>query len=167
MKQVWKDAEEEFASFFAPFGKRAAVERLTDTAHVRGATGLQRAIKDAQPADFIVTWDKRMFYAEVKSTVKEPSFPFSMIAKNQWRAARKAVAAGGDYYFFLRRESVGIWYAVHASHIIDNTTKSMKWAEIDHHRISAHVLFSQLLAKQHDNQMPRLHGRPGNDGHSL
>lgn len=148
MKHVWKDAEDEFVSFFAPLGKHAAIERLTDTAHVRGTTGLKRLIKDSQPADFVVTMYGSMFYAEVKSTVNEPSFPFSMIAKNQWRAARKAVAAGGNYQFFIRRETTGEWYVIHASHIIDHEAKSMKWAEIDHHRLCNHTYFSQFLAKE-------------------
>jgi penicillin-binding protein-related factor A (putative recombinase) len=168
MKHVWKDAEDEFELFFARFGKRAAVERLTDTAYVRGATGLKKSIKDAQPADFVVTWEGRMFYAEVKSTANEPSFSFSMISKNQWRAARKAVAAGGDYQFFIRRESTGEWYVIHAVHIIDHDAKSMKWAEIDHHRILNNPLFAPLLLlakQQHDDQVSRLHDRSGNDGH--
>lgn len=145
MKHVWKDAEDEFVSFFTPFGKRAAIERLTDTAYVRGNTGLKKTIKDAQPADFVVVWDGTMFYAEVKSTENEPSFSFAMISKNQWRAARKAIAAGGQYYFFIRRETTGEWYVVPAIVFIDHAAKSMKWAEIDHHRLANAFMFSTLL----------------------
>jgi penicillin-binding protein-related factor A (putative recombinase) len=153
MKHVWKDAEDEFVSFFAPFGKRAAVERLTDTAYVRGATGLKKSIKDAQPADFVVTWDGMMFYAEVKSTAHEPSFRLSMISKNQWRAARKAITAGGQYLFIIRRESTGEWYVINAAFLIDHDAMSVKWSEIAHHLFSNHPRFALLLSGQSNDKV--------------
>jgi penicillin-binding protein-related factor A (putative recombinase) len=165
MKHVWKDAEEEFETLFAPFGKRAAVERLTDTAYVRGVTGLKKSIKDAQPADYVIVFDGWMSYAEVKSTAKEPSFSFSMISKNQWRAARKAIAAGGNYTFFIRRESTSEWYVVPAIVFIDHDAQSMKWTTIDHHRIVNTALNTHLLLlAKNDNQVPRRNGRSRDDG---
>jgi penicillin-binding protein-related factor A (putative recombinase) len=169
MKHVWKDAEEEFEALFAPFGKRAAVERLTDTAYVRGSTGNNKSIKDAQPADYVITFDGWMSFAEVKSTSKEPSFPFSMISRNQWRAARKVTAAKGNYVFFIRRESSREWYAVPAIVLIDHDAQSIKWTEIDHHRFQntglAVELGSQLQILANHEQVSGLHGRSGDDGH--
>lgn len=131
MSITWKDAESEFESFFEVYGKRAYVERLKDTAHVRGASGKLAAFKDAQPADYIVTVEGAMFYAEVKSTQHEPSFPFSMIKPVQWAAARRTVSAGGIYRFYIRRESTKRWYSVPANVLIHHTAKSIRWQEIE------------------------------------
>lgn len=142
--RIWKDAEEEFVSFFASEGKRAHVQRLTDTAFVRGSTGNARAMKDAQPSDFIVTWKAFTFYSEVKSTQNEPSFPFSMIKKNQWVAARCVTTAGGSYYFWLRREATNQWYIVPANVFIDHTTKSMRWDDLESYRKDNFITFKEL-----------------------
>lgn len=131
MSIVWKDAESEFESFFAPFGKRAHVQRLTDTAFVRGTTGRAASFKDAQPSDYIITLEGTTFYAEVKSTQSEPSFPFSLIKKSQWAAARMVTAAGGHYRFYIRRESTKRWYVVPAVVFITHTAKSIRWHEIE------------------------------------
>jgi penicillin-binding protein-related factor A (putative recombinase) len=166
-KLVWKDAEEEFETLFASYGKRAAIERLTDTAYVRGQTGLKKTIKDAQPADYVIAVDGWMSFAEVKSTGKEPSFPFSMVSKNQWRAARKVVAAGGNYTFFIRREATGEWYCVPAIILIEHESQSIKWTEIDHHRFqntAMAVLGSKLNWPKDDSKISRRDGRSGNDG---
>jgi penicillin-binding protein-related factor A (putative recombinase) len=144
MKHIWKDAEEEFVSFFAPFGKHAYVQRLSDTAFVRGTSGRSASFKDAQPSDFIVTWLGNMFYAEVKSTINEPSFPFSMIKKPQWAAAKQAVAAKGGYYFWIKRETASQWYVVPARIFIEHDAKSIRWDALETYKLQPLLQFSQL-----------------------
>lgn len=140
MKRIWKDAEDEFVSFFAPFGKHAHVQRLSDTAFVRGSTGKSTSIKDAQPSDFIITVKGCTAYAEVKSTISEPSFPFSLIKKNQWSAAKQVVAAQGRYYFWIKRESAGHWYMVPAHIFLAHDARSMRWDDLEPYQ-HAHTRF--------------------------
>lgn len=147
MTSIWKDAESEFVSFFAPFGKRAYVQRLTDTAHVRGESGVSASFKDAQPADYLVTWDGYTFYSEVKSTLSEPSFSFSMIRKAQWAACRQVIAADGMYYFWIRRESVPQWYVVPARVFIQHDAKSVRWVELEPYKLEHSRMFSQLVQR--------------------
>lgn len=138
MKAAWKSAEEEFVASFDRYGKEAYVCRLTDTAAAKATSG-KGAFVQAQPSDYIVVLQGQMFYAEVKSSNHEVSFPHSNIRKGQMAAARKTVAAKGTYLFFLKNLVTNQWYCVPASVIIaDNKVKkSTRWADIEQYKWDA------------------------------
>jgi penicillin-binding protein-related factor A (putative recombinase) len=87
----------------------------------------------ARPSDFLVTVDGKTFFAEVKSSQDPVSFNLNNVEVSQWTAAIRSVAAGGEYFFFLRSEILGKWFKVPASILVEQrkTKKSIKWTEID------------------------------------
>lgn len=133
MKKIWKDTEAEFEEAFTSAGKSAFVHRLTDTAAAK-ATGGKRAFVKAQPSDYLVTHNGLTFFAEVKSSHDEISFPHSNIQKYQMASARRVTKAGGVYIFFLKNLNTGYWYCVPAEVIIASEKKSTRWADIETYR---------------------------------
>jgi penicillin-binding protein-related factor A (putative recombinase) len=128
MKKTWKSAEKDFEESFKSFGKRAYVFRLTDTATAKAIAG-KGAFIPAQPSDFLVVCEGDSFFAEVKSSVSKTSFPFSNISTGQINAARRVIAAGGSYVFFIRATVLNKWFRLPAQIIIANSAKSAKWPE--------------------------------------
>lgn len=132
MTALWKQAEKDFEGFFAKYGKEASVFRLTDTAAAK-ATGGKGAFVAAQPADYICVVEGQWFFAEVKSTKDTNSFHFANIRKGQIAAARRTIAAGGAYLFFVKAEEYDQWYCIPGP-VITNTLrqkKSMTWTELE------------------------------------
>lgn len=129
---AWKKAEREFEKSFEPYGKKAAVFRLTDTAAAKAVAG-KRAFVAAQPSDYMVVLDGQVFFAEVKSTSDNTSFHFSNIRKAQIAASRRIVKAGAGYFFFIKSLVLNQWFCVPAA-VIHNTiasgTKHLKWQQI-------------------------------------
>ena len=125
----WREAEKEFAIYFLNKGKKCYLHRLEDTKAIRGRTK-GTGFTMAQPADYIVIEDGCMFYAEVKFSQNENSFPFGSIQKSQMNAARRIIAAGGNYYFFIYSTHVGTWFKIPVSVILNHTKKSLRWTEI-------------------------------------
>lgn len=128
-KQPWKRAENDFETFFASYGKKASVFRLTDTAMAKATGG---GFVATQPSDYICIVDGQWFFAEVKSTKDPNSFHFSNIRKGQIAASRRTVAAGGLYFFFVKAEVDNQWYCIPAQvvHTTLRQKKSMTWAEL-------------------------------------
>ena len=60
-------SEYQFEQLFVPYGKTAYVQKLTDTKEVSGLNGRPTTAPE-QPADYIVTHNGDMFYAEVKGS---------------------------------------------------------------------------------------------------
>lgn len=133
MTSAWKTVEREFEGAFAKKGKGAFVHRLTDTAAAKATSGKKAFVK-AQPSDYLVTDDGHTFFAEVKSSHDEVSFPHSNIQPYQMASARRVTRAGGSYVFFLKNLNTGRWYCVPAEVIIASEKKSTRWADIEPYR---------------------------------
>jgi len=68
VKNTGTDSEDDFElRIKRAYGKRAFIYRVTDSKEVRGRSG-KAAFTKAQPSDYIVTIEGKMFYAEVKSS---------------------------------------------------------------------------------------------------
>jgi penicillin-binding protein-related factor A (putative recombinase) len=129
-KNTGKSSEQIFEDRYASHGKRAFVHRITDSAEVRGRTGSKTAWVRAQPSDYLVTFDGKMEYAEVKSSLNKTSFPFGDITKIQMASAKKQRAAGGHYFFYLHSLVHNKWFRVPASVLLDAEARSLKWANL-------------------------------------
>jgi penicillin-binding protein-related factor A (putative recombinase) len=123
-----------FEGLFAPYGKRAYLHKITDTKEVTGLNGRPTKTKK-EPSDYIVTFDGIMFYAEVKGSQNETSFPFGNIQPGQLGASRRQLAAGGHYFFYILRNKTGHWHKVPADVIHNCPKQSMTWAELAPYRI--------------------------------
>jgi hypothetical protein len=137
MARNWKQAEDDFvAAFETRGGKQVYIERLLDAAEIFGRTarfnisGRGSMSDRPQPADYIVVAYGKMFYAEVKTSKNANSFPLSNISVDQINSARRTIAAGGDYQFFLKSEVLDQWYRVPALVVLKATAKSLKWLEL-------------------------------------
>ena len=126
-----KSSEALFQAHWASHGKAAYLERRIDAAHVRGMNpGLRALAFPAQPSDYILTFEGRTHYCEVKSCQNKTAFPFRQIEKGQWAAATLVTAAGGSYVFFLHNLNTNLWYCVPAKIILaikKSDQESVKW----------------------------------------
>lgn len=122
----WKKAENDFKAAFDRLGKSAVVVRFADTAEAKVLNG-RKAYSRSQPSDFLVVVDGETFFAEVKSSEKEVSFPFSGIQPYQWAKSRQIVAADGLYFFFLKSECRDQWFKVPAQVLHQAEKKSIRW----------------------------------------
>lgn len=128
---LWRQAEEEFESFFP--GKRSFVYAFEDTREAQKTGGSRRIFTKARPSDYLVTHEGVTFFAEVKLTEDPVRFSFgSAIRKEQWASAVRATMAGGDYFFFVKSHAHQKWYRIPATFLIHlfDTQKSLKWEEI-------------------------------------
>lgn len=128
-KSLWEIAQEDFVAAFP--NKNQFVFQFHDARAAMGAAQSRRVFTTSHPSDFLVTDQGQTFYAEVKSSENEVSFPFSNIEKGQWIAATRLVAASGYYYFFLKSEHLKQWFKVPASVILEQYhggIKSIKWS---------------------------------------
>lgn len=127
--QKWKKAEKDFEAAFKALGKRAFVHRLTDTAAAKATSG-KHAFVVAQPSDYLVVVEGRLFFAEVKSSSSATSFAHSGIRPSQLASARRVVAAGGEYFFFIKSEVLNKWFQVPAQRIFGSEIKSTPWTSL-------------------------------------
>lgn len=133
MKNTGKKSEEIFEDHWGRIGKTAYAFRFTDAAEATGTNKRRTTIK-AQPSDYIVTYLGKTFYAEVKSTVHERLFPFSMLRKTQSAYAKFVLAAGGDYLVYVHSLHHDKWFCV--PYIFINYIKglgraSATWEELE------------------------------------
>jgi len=127
-----------FQRLFDRHGKSAFLFKMTDTTEVNSMNRNTRSPKvkvKAQPSDYIVTLDGETFFAEVKSSMEEISFPFSNIRPTQVGFARQILAAKGKYFFFILRTRTGEWFRVPAKAILDHDKQSFKWTELQPYRM--------------------------------
>jgi penicillin-binding protein-related factor A (putative recombinase) len=131
MTQKWKSVEDAFKSFWNR--KDAFCFQFHDARAAMGAAGSKRVFTTSHPSDFIVTDRGEMFYAEVKSSKEQVSFPFSNVKPSQWGAAKRQAAAKGQYFFFLYSVATGNWYRIPSPYLIsvkESGRESVKWAEL-------------------------------------
>ena len=115
MRNTGKPSQEAFEKVFETLGKRAFLHRFRDKADLFGLN--KRNVKVfAQPADYIVTNDG-MHFAEVKSTADPTASRFNLISDDQWKAAAKTIAAGGEYIFYVHRPLINQWFKISAKEI--------------------------------------------------
>lgn len=132
-KNTGQSAQSDFERIIRSFGKRAYLHRLVDASDVHGLTGQATNIS-AQPSDFILVMDGRTEFAEVKSTVNETSFPFSLLRATQSAAARQVLAAGGMYFAYVKSLHHDRWFRVPYTLVQmmkDVGTGSLKWAKLE------------------------------------
>jgi penicillin-binding protein-related factor A (putative recombinase) len=131
-KNTGTPSQSAFENIIAQLGKRAYIVRFPDAKEIKGRTGASGYTVDA-PSDYILTINGLMEYAEVKSTVDPVSFSISKIRTSQWNAARKQLAAGGDYWFYIHSLELDRWYRVPAQYLLfyRHTKKSHKWSELE------------------------------------
>lgn len=130
-KPLWDLAEKEFEGFFPSLG--AYVYAFEDTREAQRTGGSRRIFTKARPSDYLVTHEGLTFFAEVKYTDNETSFPLGNIAKEQWSAAMQSTLAGGLYFFFIKSGVMKRWYKVPASVMLETfkVKKSLKWSELE------------------------------------
>lgn len=120
-----------FENHWEAMGKAAYCHRITDSAEVRGMTGKKGVFTKKQPADYIVTVGGETFFAEVKATTHPRHFSLSQIEPGQWAAARRQVAAGGQYFFFVYSACLDRWFRVPASVFLERGSGSFRWSELN------------------------------------
>lgn len=127
------DAQDEWENLMKKiYRKQLHIYRVTDSAEVRGMAG--SGFTKPQPSDYVVTAGGRMFYAEVKSSNNPTSFPFKDITLGQKAAAKKQVAANGEYFFYIKNMTIGRWYEVPAQiifNVIEAGHQSIKWSVLE------------------------------------
>lgn len=126
-----KPAEEHFENSWKRYGKDAHCYRIPDSADIQGLNKGRlnhRIIVDKKPADFFVTWQGEMFWAEVKTTAEKHRFKLDLISSYQRNFALRTVRAGGAYYFFVY--TVFGWiYRIPAGMIVDEVRPSLTFEE--------------------------------------
>ena len=128
-RNTGKPSEEIFETQIRKNGKSCFLHRLTDSSDIRGLNGKGHAPK--QPADYVLTLNGAMAYAEVKSTTHPTRFSLSLIKASQWQAAVRQHAAGGAYLFFIHSLFTKAWYVIPISFLLENPSKkSWSWTEL-------------------------------------
>lgn len=132
MKNTGKPSEEEFDKAWARLGKRAHVFKFVDSAAATGLNG-RKTNTGNQPSDRLLTFEGQTIYAEIKSTVDERNFPFSLLRTTQGAYAAGVIAAGGTYDVFVHALAYGRWYRVPYALIRDTKAAgraSLSWLEL-------------------------------------
>jgi penicillin-binding protein-related factor A (putative recombinase) len=128
------NSEDLFQTLFIKYGKQAYLFKLTDTKEVSGMNKRMVKTKE-QPADFLICINGETSFAEVKSSENEVSFPFGNIRTGQIAHARRFMAAGGTYWFYILRVKTLSWFRVPAAVILDCPKSSLKWSELQPWRL--------------------------------
>ena len=117
--------------------KKANVFRIPDYSDINfGAnSGKQNVAVDPKPADFLITYSKQTFYAEVKTVEKAKAFSFSGIRPAQWKAALKTIRNGGKYYFVIYFKHNAQWYWVPARIILESSKQSLNLEDLEIYKV--------------------------------
>lgn len=121
-------AEAEYVSKFVPKG--ALLHRFVDTKAARNKVS-------AQPADFLVAHNGRMWFSEVKSCHEEVSFPFSALQRSQMQTISLSVKNSIDYRVYVKNENTEEWYLIPGTLIIDTLNagrKSIRWLDLEQNK---------------------------------
>lgn len=121
-------AEAEYVSKFVPKG--ALLHRFVDTKAARNKVS-------AQPADFLVAHNGRIWFAEVKSCHEKVSFPFSALQRSQMQTISLSVKNSVDYRVYVRNENTEEWYLIPGNLIIDTLNagrKSLRWLDLEQNK---------------------------------
>jgi len=132
MKNNGKDAE---AAFVAHWEKRGHIERIRDSADLRGLNGGRSIADFKKPSDFLVSSAvDPLHFAEVKSTTSKTSFPFGNIEDGQHVAAIKSARRGdGGYTFYIFAYATSTWYTMSCkqyAQIHESGRRSVKFEEL-------------------------------------
>lgn len=130
IKNTGVSAQKDFEERFDALGKLAYVIRLDDQKDLTALNG--KVVKsNATTSDNIVVMNGRTFFAEVKSSHGKVSFPLSSLRKTQIGYAKAILAAGGEYYVYVKNMLTGEWFEIHARNLVDwlaDGKKSVKWS---------------------------------------
>ena len=125
MKNTGSPSQDQFvADLERKHGKRVHIHRFTDSAEVHGLNKGRRMVVKKQPADFLVTLDGEMFYAEIKSTVKD-RISRDCLETGQYAACLRQIAAGGKYYVFVHFIKHSAWYRL-PGHLFTQSPPTVK-----------------------------------------
>jgi hypothetical protein len=135
--EIQKIAESEFVEFIKRgFGKRGFVTRLTDNKDVRQSTGVgfkptRVAVHlGGQPADYVLTLNGCMGYAEVKGFEDSDRLNFSRFEKAQLAGMIRQLAATGHYWVFCYNIKTEEWFVCDARWIMDESRRSLFFKEM-------------------------------------
>ena len=122
--QIKELAENRFEECLAKnYGINGHLHRLFDTSDIRAASRYEAQKSFAHlpknPADFVVTLNGRMFYAEVKGTDTE-SFRLNRIEHSQLAGMIKQHAAEGEYWLFIHQVTNNEWFRMPGSFFVAN-----------------------------------------------
>lgn len=135
MNKTWQDTEKDFELRIATLGKKAFLHRVTDTKEANRGKKTNKVKIKAQPSDYLLTYEGKMRYAEVKHCSNKTSFPFSNLTISQFNAMTRQRAAGGLYSVFVYNSNTDTWYNISGDRILfclELKEKSIKWKEIEH-----------------------------------
>lgn len=113
--------------------KADVLYRLPDQKALTGLNGGRRVGDFPKPSDYLVTKTGVTWYAEVKSTQSETSFPFCDIRPAQKVMALKQAAAGAPYTFYIFSYGLGQWFLLSARQFagaVAAGAKSIKFKEL-------------------------------------
>ena len=136
IKNTGKPSEKLFDDAWKRLGKVAHVFAFTDASEATGTNKRRTHIK-AQPSDRLVTFRGVTWFAEVKSTVHETRFDFSLLRTTQGAYAAMIIAAGGVYYAYVHRLATDVWYRLSYQEIQavkDAGRASLRWDELEGNR---------------------------------
>jgi hypothetical protein len=123
-----------FETKMARLGKRAHLIRLRDQKDLRGLNQ-GRAVKAfPQPADYTLTLDGVLYYAEVKSSIDEMRWAFKF-RPDQWACGKGMRAAGGGHLYLVLVHNVRAnrWYWLNMNLVLEwkETQASIAWDELE------------------------------------
>ena len=121
------ESEDLFAEMIEKrYGKKQFAYKVVDT------KSAGKIVKSA-PADWVLTADGHMSWAEVKSCSHETSFPFKNFTHAQMRGMIRQAAAGGQYKIFIHRIQTNEWFQIGTYEVlsrIEEGRKSITWKEL-------------------------------------
>jgi len=109
------------------------------------------------PADFICVIDGRTVWVECKSTRNMTSFPLRNIKDHQITTGLEIDAAGGVFYFAIRRDEpyksrmwlVSIDKFIKIRQEMDKKAKSIKWFYFERHAIECKRIKNSMFNLEH------------------
>lgn len=128
MKNTGKPSEELFENHIASYGKRAYLHRFVDAAEIRGRTGKVGQAR-AAPSDYLLVLDGKTSFVELKSTIHETRFAFSLLRTVQSAACKQVLAAGGSYDVVIHAIKHNRWFWLPYAELRTTERRSIAWDE--------------------------------------
>lgn len=127
-RNTGKPSEDAFESLIQKkHGSKAFLYKVVDT------YSAGKLVKSA-PADYVLTINGSMSWAECKSCSHETSFGFKNFTKPQLNGMVRQAAAGGNYRIFIHRIKTNQWFEIGTYEVlsrIEQGIKSMSWKELE------------------------------------
>lgn len=117
-------------------GTKVYAYRFEDAKETRGLNGGKAVLVSPRPADYVVTINGVMFYAEVKSSTNARNATFKL-RPGQKAAMRRQIAAGGEYRIYFHCIPRDEWYCIPANDLLDRDRMSFtfQWSNFEPFRI--------------------------------